>query len=120
MQHEVLAVLALQRVDDLLVLAGAERGDAERLGLAAGEQRRAMRARQDADLGDDRADGLGVAAVDAQAGVQDGVADDVGFQVLERGLGLLGVEALGGQRLGGCLRGGIDLVVTRGLVDVLW
>ena len=50
-QHEVLAVLAFERVDDLLVLAGAERGDDERLGLAAGEQRRAMGARQDADLG---------------------------------------------------------------------
>ncbi len=94
-QHEVLAVLALERVDDLLVLAGAERGDAERLRLAAGEQRRAMRARQDADLGDDRADGPGVAAVDAQPGVQDGVADDVGLQVLEQQPCLLGVQPLG-------------------------
>ena len=50
-QHEMLAVLAFERVDDLLVLAGAERGDDERLGLAAGEQRRAVRARQHADLG---------------------------------------------------------------------
>ena len=70
----------------------------ERLGLAAGEQRRAVGARQDADLGDDRADGLGVAAVDAQAGVEDRVADDVGFELLEQPLGLLGVQALGGQR----------------------
>ena len=44
---------------------------------------RAMRARQDADLGDDRPHGAGVAAVDAHAGVEDGVADDVGFQVVE-------------------------------------
>ena len=36
-QHEVLAVLALERVDDLLVLAGAERDHDQRLGLAAGE-----------------------------------------------------------------------------------
>ena len=42
----------------LLVLAGAERGDDQRLGLAAGEQRRAVGARQDADFGDDRADRL--------------------------------------------------------------
>ena len=92
-QHEVLAVLALQRVDDLLVLAGAERGHAQRLRLAAGEQRAAVRARQHADLGDDRADGAGVAAVDAQAGLEDGVADDVGLEVLARRLGAVGVEA---------------------------
>jgi hypothetical protein len=53
-QHEGFAILALERVDDLLVLAGAERGDDQRLGLAAGEQRGAVGARQDADLGDDR------------------------------------------------------------------
>ena len=47
----MLAVLAFQRVDDLLVLAGAERGDHQSLGLAAGEQRRAVGARQHADLG---------------------------------------------------------------------
>ncbi len=93
-QHEVLAALALQRVDDLLVLPGAQRRDAQRLGLAAGEQRRAVRARQDADLGHDRAHRLGVAAVDAHAGVQDGVADDVGLEVLEHALGLVGVQAL--------------------------
>ena len=83
MQHEVLAVLALERVDDLLVLAGAERGHHQRLGLAAGEQRRAVGARQHADLGHDRADGLGVAAVDALAGVEDGAAHDVGLEVAE-------------------------------------
>jgi hypothetical protein len=64
----------------------------QRLRLAAGEQRRAVRARQHADLGDDRPHGLGVAAVDAQAGVQDGAAHDVGFQVLEGRLWLLFVQ----------------------------
>ena len=64
-QQEGLLVGALQRVDPLLVLAGAERGDHQRLGLAAGEQRRAVGARQDADFADDRADGPQVAAVDA-------------------------------------------------------
>ena len=83
MQHEVLAVLALERVDDLLVLAGAERGHDQRLRLAAGEQRRAVGARQHADLGHDRTHGLGVAAVDALAGVEDGVAHDVGLEVAE-------------------------------------
>ena len=39
MQHEVLLVRAFQRIDELLVLAGAQRGHHERLGFAAGEQR---------------------------------------------------------------------------------
>jgi hypothetical protein len=43
-EHEALAVLALQRVDDLLVLLGAERGGYQCLRLAAGEQCRAVRA----------------------------------------------------------------------------
>jgi hypothetical protein len=83
-QHEGLLVGALERVDELLVLAGAERGDHQRLGLAAGEQRRAVGARQDADLGDDRADRLQVAAVDALARVEDVAADDVASSFLKR------------------------------------
>ena len=90
MQQEALLVGAFQRVDELLVLAGAERGDHEGLGLAAGEQRRAVGARQDADLGDDRADRLQVAAVDARAGVEDVPAHDLGLRLLEGGLDLLG------------------------------
>ena len=83
MQHEGLLVGARQRVDELLVFAGAERGDDERLGLAAGEQRRAVGARQDADFGHDRAHRLDVAAVDARAGVEDVPAHDLGFELLE-------------------------------------
>ena len=45
-----LAVLALERVDDLRVAAGAERRDHQRLRLAAREQRRAVGTRQHADL----------------------------------------------------------------------
>ena len=54
-----------------------------RLRLAAGEQRRTVGARQHADFADDVADGLGVAAVDALAGVEDVPADDLGFELLE-------------------------------------
>ena len=64
-QHEGLFVGALQRVHILLVLARAERRDDQGLRLAAGEQRAAVRARQDADLAGDRADRDEVAAVDA-------------------------------------------------------
>jgi hypothetical protein len=49
MQHEGFAILARQCIDDLLVLAGAERGDDDCLGFAAGEQRRAVGAWQEAD-----------------------------------------------------------------------
>ena len=80
-QQEGLLVGAFQRVDELLVVAGAERGDHQGLGLAAGEQGRAVGARQDADFRDDRADGLDVAAVDALAGVEDVAAHDVGFEL---------------------------------------
>ena len=82
-QQEGFLVGALQRVDQLLVLAGAERGHHQRLGFAAGEQRRAVGARQHADFGHDRAHGLEVAAVDALAGVENVPAHDLGFQLLE-------------------------------------
>jgi hypothetical protein len=67
-QQEVGPEVAVQRVDDLLVLAGAQRGDHQALRLATGEQGRAMCARQDAGFADDRAHGLGVAPVDPLAG----------------------------------------------------
>ena len=82
-QHEILAVVALERVDHLLVLAGAERRHHQRLGLAAGEQRAAVDPRQHADLGHDRPHGLGVAAVDALAGVEDRAAHDRLLELLE-------------------------------------
>ena len=85
MQQERLLVRSRQRVDVLLVLAGAERGHHHRLGFAAGEQRRAVGAGQYADFGDDVADGLGVAAVDALAGVENVPANDLGLQLLEHG-----------------------------------
>ena len=67
-EHELLAVLFDQPVDELLVGAGAERDGAHRLRLAAGEDGRAVHARQDADLAGDRADVVEVAAVGADAG----------------------------------------------------
>ena len=79
-QQEALLVGAFQRVDELLVFAGAERRDHQRLGLAAGEQRRAVRARQHADLAEDRADRGQVAPVDAAAVVEDVPAHHFGLQ----------------------------------------
>ena len=57
MQQEAFLVHAGQAVDILLVFAGAERGNDDRLRFAAGEQRRTVGARQDADFRDDRTDG---------------------------------------------------------------
>ena len=64
-QQEGFLVGALQRVDELLVFAGAERGDDDGLRLAAGEQRRTVRARQEAGFDNDRPYGHEIAAVDA-------------------------------------------------------
>jgi hypothetical protein len=47
-EHEAVAIFAAERVDDLLVAAGAQRRDDQRLRLAAGEQRRTVGARQHA------------------------------------------------------------------------
>ena len=83
MQQERFLVGSLQRVDELFVFGGAERGDHQSLGLAAGKQRRAVGARQHADFRHDRPHGLDVAAVDALAGVEDVPAHDLGFELLE-------------------------------------
>src|SRR4029453_16340056 len=64
-EHKGFFVGALERIDILLVLAGAERGDGKRLRLSAGEQRAAMGARQNADLAFDWPHGLEIAAIDA-------------------------------------------------------
>ena len=83
-QQERLLVRPVQRVDPLLVLTGAERGDHQRLRLAAGEQRRAVGARQYAHLGNDGAHGLHVAPVDALAGIENAPAHNLGFDLFER------------------------------------
>src|SRR6185312_11030422 len=82
-QHEALPALTGQRVDLLLVAGGAERGRDRRLRLAALEERRAVGAREDADLADDRPDRLHVAAVDALLLGEHVLADDVVLAVLE-------------------------------------
>jgi hypothetical protein len=79
-EHEALLVFAFQRVDDLFILAGAERGDNQSLRFAARKQGGAVRTGQDAGFGNDRADGFRVALIDAAAGFQDVAANDVGFQ----------------------------------------
>ena len=105
-QEEVRAVGAVQRVDHLLVVAGAERGDDQRLGLAAGEERRAVGAGQHAHLGEDRAHRREVAPVDAPAPLEDVRADDVGLELLDADVeALVGLLLLAQAREDRLLRG---------------
>ncbi len=78
-------------VEAHLLLERAERGDRQGLRLAAGEQRRAVRARGDADLDRDRADLFVVAAVGALLVDRDALADDRLLEAVERELRLLAV-----------------------------
>ena len=102
MEHEALVGEAGQAVDHLLGFLGAERGRADRLGLAAGEQGRAVGARQEADHRLDRADLAGGAAVDALALLEDGGADDLGLELLDQLVGghLVLRGRVGERRLG--------------------
>src|SRR5579864_2018477 len=82
-QHERLAPLALEGVDDLRIAGGAERGDDQRLGLAAGEERRAVSARQHADSHVDGTHGARIAAVDTRLTVEDALAHDGALELEE-------------------------------------
>src|SRR5215217_7716344 len=79
-QQEVLLLGAFEAIDILLVFAGAEGGNDQRLGFAAGEQRRTVGTGQNANFGNDRADGREVTAVDAQTGVEHVPAHNLGLQ----------------------------------------
>jgi hypothetical protein len=71
-EHEALAVLLLLHgVDDLRVLGGAEGGGHEGLRLAAGEEGRPVRAREDTHLARDLPDLVEPASVEAVAVLED-------------------------------------------------
>jgi hypothetical protein len=82
-EHEALPRLPFQLLDALLVHLGAQRGDHERLGLAAREERRAVRARKRADLAGDGADVVEAAAVRTLVLLDDHVADVVLLQLVQ-------------------------------------
>ncbi len=90
----------VDRVDALLVPRRAQRDRHERLRLAAREQRRAVRARQYADLARDAAHRIEVTAVDPLAALQDLLPHRVVLDVLD-GVGdvLDVVGELGGELL---------------------
>src|SRR3546814_13878679 len=65
MEHEILIRQAIEPVDHLLGFLGAQRAGRDGLRLAAGEQRRALRARPEVGFGLDRTNLRRRAAVDA-------------------------------------------------------
>ena len=81
MQHEGVGELAHQGVDLLAVARGAERGNHQRLGFAAGKQRRAVSAWQHAGTDRDRAHGAGIATVDTGLAFEDLRTHDLRFQI---------------------------------------
>ena len=119
-QHEGLAALALDGIDDLRIAGGAQRGGHDGLGLAAGEQRRAMGARQELHATRYVPHHRRAAPVDAALSRDDGAAHDRLLELLERLAHLRlrpGVVLLAGQRLD---RRGADLAhpsTTLDLVD---
>ena len=80
----LLALAAGVGIEFLRVFAGAERGERDGLRFAAAEERRAVRARQDADFAGDRANDVKAAAIQALAAVQDQAADGFLLDVIER------------------------------------
>ena len=119
MKHERIAPLAVERIDDLRVAAGAERGHDDRLGFAAREHSRAVRSRQHADLNADRPYRARVAAVDARLARDDAAANDLALDVVELVLDLTGTpSARLGRDLGDALLLDLaDLRVTRLLLS---
>ena len=113
MQHEPLLELAFERFDQLLVLGCAEGAGDDRLGLAAGEQRRAMGARQRADLAGHVANLVERAAVEALLAVEDRLAGDLLDHALEDRLDPRLLDR------GFVLRQGVDRLLADGVDGVL-
>ena len=115
-EQEPLLVGPVQRIDILLVLARAERGDDHRLGFAAREQGRAVSARQNADLSQDRAHGGEIAPVDAPLVVENIPAHDFGLSFVERlrdlAYGKLRIGARGRERAKHLRLGRVESGVT--------
>ena len=107
MQQEVRFEIAMQGVDELFIIAGAQRGDDQPLGFATGEQSRSMGARQQAGFADNGADGIQGAAINPAAMLDDIAAHHARFQFLQGGAKVGIFQLLFGQmRLDRVLCGG--------------
>ena len=108
MEHEPIAVLAHQRVDDLLIARSAERRDDQRLRLAAREQRGSVGAGQKAGANGDRPNRAGVAAVDTRIAGQNLLTYDARFQIEQNVADVPNMIAVGVRRHAGGLHFGFD------------
>jgi hypothetical protein len=82
-QHEVLVVALVERLDELLVGGATERRVDDRLGLAPREEPRPVRPRRNAHLAGDRTDVRGSATVDALSLRDDHAAHEAGADVVQ-------------------------------------
>ena len=115
-EQEALLIGPVQRIDILLVLARAQRGDDHRLRFSTREQSRAMGSGQHPDLGQDRAHGGQIPPVDAALVVENVPAHDLGLSLVERlrdfSRGKLRFGARGRERAKHLRLGGVDGGVT--------
>ena len=116
MEQEPLLIGPVQRIDILLVLARAERGDDHRLRFSSREQSRTMGSGQHPDLGQDRAHGGQIPPVDAALVVENVPAHDLGLSLVERlrdlAWGKLRVGARGRELAKHLRLGGVESGVT--------
>ena len=84
MQHEVRLIHTSQRVDHLLVVAGAECGNNKPLRFTACEQCRPVCTWQDACLGNDWTDSVQCAAIDTLAVFHNVATKNCGLKTLKR------------------------------------
>ena len=116
MVHVALGVDRGDGVEHLGHAGHAERGDVEHLGLAPLEQGRAVRRREEVDLGRQRADVGRAPAVDPQAVLDDALAHQLLGQRADGGLDLAGAALeLVGQRGLDLLAGAVERGVALGL-----
>ena len=103
MQHEVGFEIAVQRINELFVVTGAQRGHNQTLRFATCKQRRPVGTGQDAGFSHDIADLVGLATVNTRTGFNNVTAQDGRFEAFQRGTKVRIVFLLVGQGCFDCL-----------------
>ena len=83
MQHEVFFICAFKCINELFVIAGAERGNDQRLCFTSGKQCRSMGTRQNTNFGNNRAHIGKTTTVNTFFGVQNTATHNVTFQTFK-------------------------------------
>ena len=89
--QEVIAEIAGQRLNNLLVTTSTEGGHDQGLRFATGKQGGTMRTRQHAGTNGDRTYGAGVTTIDTRLTGQDATTHDLGFEGMEQILDHVGL-----------------------------